>query len=207
MADCTLVARSSSHFSRVARIYASELAVAHEFEPVFDLNELDAQTYADNPLLRVPNLKSPTGTWFGTLNVCRELARRGAATGRLLWPEDSTNALAANAHEVTLDAMNTGVVIVTAKMAGLGDDATFLQKPRTRLAAAIHWLESNLDAATATLPERQLSFLEVSSFCLLTHLEFRGLGSLDACPTLRAFCEAFGRRPAAQATPFHFDRR
>ena len=101
--------------------------------------------------------------------------------------------------------MNTGVVIVMARVSGHADDLPLLEKPFARLAGALAWLEANLDAVLASLPERRLSFLEVSAFCLLTHLEFRELGRLDAHPKLRAFCELFGARTSAHKTTYHFD--
>ena len=71
-----IVGRSSSHFSRTARIFALELGVPHTFRPVFDILALEAENYADNPALKVPILVLPDGPMFGTENICRELARR-----------------------------------------------------------------------------------------------------------------------------------
>lgn len=201
-----LVARSSSHFSRIARIYAAELEVPCAFEPVFDINSTEAGAFADNPLLRVPSLRTPEGTWFGSQNVCRELARRSSRRARLVWPEDLLHPLGGNAQEVVTDAMATGVVIITARLAKASDDSPMLAKPFARFAGALDWLEANLDAALATQPSGDLSFLEVSAFCFLSHLGFRGLGTLDDRPRLRAFAERFGDRASARATPFRFDQ-
>lgn len=202
----TLVARSSSHFSRIARIYAAELEVPCTFEPVFDITSTRSDVFADNPLLRVPSLRTPEGTWFGSLGVCRALARRSARALRLVWPEDLTVPLSSNAQEVVTDAMNTGVVIVTSRILKVPDDDPALTKPFARLNGAIDWLEANLDAALAAQPRGDLTFLEVSAFCFLTHLGFRGLGTIDPHPQLRAFCDRFGDRAAARATPYHFDQ-
>ena len=202
----TLIARSSSHFSRIARIYAAELAVPCTFQPVFDINATDAGTFADNPLLRVPSLRTSEGTWFGSLNVCRALARLSSRSLRLVWPEDLTPPVAANAQEIVTDAMGTGVIIITSRLTGTSDETPALRKPFARLAGALAWLESNLDAALDAQPRGgELSFLEVSAFCFLTHLPFRGLGSLDTYPKLRAFVARFDGRPSAQATPYRFD--
>jgi glutathione S-transferase len=203
----TLIARSSSHFSRIARIYAAELAVPCTFQPVFDINATDAGVFADNPLLRVPSLRTPEGTWFGSLNVCRALARISPPQLRLIWPEDLTHVLAANAQEIVTDAMGTGVVIITSRLTGTADDDPALRKPLARLSGALAWLEANLEAAFAAQPRGgDLSFLEVSSFCFLTHLAFRGLGTLEGYPRLRAFTARFDERPSAQATPYRFDQ-
>jgi hypothetical protein len=48
MNDLVLVGRSSSHFTRVARIFALDLGVPHVFRPVLDMTSTDPATYADN---------------------------------------------------------------------------------------------------------------------------------------------------------------
>jgi glutathione S-transferase len=201
----TLIGRSSSHFTRVTRIFAAELGVKCGFEPVLDIQSTDPQTF-DNPLLTVPSLRTPEGTWFGSLPICRELARRSLSSVPLVWPEDHVEPLSSNAQEVTTSAMTAGVSVIMARGAGLGDDHALLVKPRARLQAAIDWLEEHLDSVFATLPEKRLSFLEVSTYCFLTHLGLRELGSIANRPRLTAFCEAFGARPSAVQTPYFFDQ-
>jgi glutathione S-transferase len=202
----TLVGRSSSHYTRIVSIFAAELGVNCGFEPVFDIKSTDAQRFGNNPMLRVPSLRTPEGTWFGSINACRELARRSTSDVPIVWPEDVTVPLGANAQEITTDAMSTGVVIVMARGSGQKDDAPLLEKPFARLRGAVAWLEANLEAALATLPERRLSFLEVSSYCFLTHLEFRELLRVHANPRLRAFCARFGERSSALSTAYRFDQ-
>jgi glutathione S-transferase len=201
----TLVGRSSSHFTRIVRIYAVELGSSLAFEPVLELMSPDAEKFGGNPLLTVPSLRTPEGTWYGALNCCRVLARQAPASDGLLWPEDMLTLLSANAQEVTLSAMNAGVPIIMGRSAKLTDDHPTLIKPLARLRGAIRWLDEHLDAALADLPPRRISFLEISAFSLLTHLSFRGLGTLDAAPRLAAFCSAFAERPSARATEYRFD--
>jgi glutathione S-transferase len=202
----TLIGRSSSHFTRVARIYALELDVPCDFSPVFELGSTSVQVFGDNPSLRVPSLCTPEGTWFGSLNVCRELARRSARDAPLVWPEDLAQPLSANAQELTLEGMAAEVTVIMGRLGGLTDEHAALEKPFARLRGAATWLDTHLDAALAELPERRLSFLEVTVFCFATHLEARGLFSLDTVPRLRAFATAFGARPSAERTPYRFDQ-
>ena len=84
----TIVGRSGSHFTRVARMFARELGMAHDFRPVGDLLSLDVAEYAGNPALKRPILEGPGGTRFGTLNICRELSRRATSELHIVWPED-----------------------------------------------------------------------------------------------------------------------
>jgi glutathione S-transferase len=202
----TLVGRSSSHFTRVTRVMAAELGVAHEFQVVKDLRSLEASDYADNPALRLPILKSPRGTWFGALCICRELARHAPEGRRVVWPEELTQALTSNVQELTLQAMASEVTLIMAELAGTPATDAQVIKLGLGLRNMLGFLDQNVDAALARLPrERDTSFLEVTLFCLLRHLEFRKLLDTSGWHALGAFAERFELRASAQATPYRFD--
>lgn len=195
-----LVGRSSSHFTRLTRIFARELGVPHELRIVTDLRALDPAAYHGNPALRLPTLLAPSGTWFGSLNICRELARLGRPL-RVVWPEQLPGAVTANAQELTLQAMATEVELI------MNDAPTskLVEKRRESLLGALTWLDEHLAAALSALPERDLSYLEVALYCLLTHLEFRQVLSTEPFRNLLAFEATFGERESARATSFRFD--
>jgi glutathione S-transferase len=204
----TIVGRSGSHFTRVTRMFARELGVAHGFLPIMDLLSLDAATYAGNPALKLPILEGPGGTRFGALPICRELARHAASQPRIVWPEDQLDALSCNALELTLQGMATEVVLIMQKAAGGNPDSNprHAMKLRASLERSVDWLDANVDAALAALPERRdLSFLEVSLFCFASHLPWREVLSLDAHENLRRFCAEFGKRASAIETPYRVD--
>lgn len=69
-----LTGRSSSHLTRVARIFAHELDVPVEFGVVQDLTSLDAAVYGAHPALKIPTLHTGDAAVFGTDNICRKLA-------------------------------------------------------------------------------------------------------------------------------------
>jgi hypothetical protein len=74
------------------------------------------------------------------------------------------------------------------------------------LSNVMSWLEKNTTRTLALLPEdRDLSYLEVTLFCLVTHLEFRKLLSTKPYPALNRFCEQFATRPSAHETNYRFD--
>src|SRR5262245_63413144 len=120
MTNLVLIGRSSSHFTRIPRIFAHELGVRYEFRPVYEIASRDAETFAGNPTLRVPSLRSESGTWFGSLNVCRELVRHATAPRDIVWPEALDGVTAANAQEIVLDTMAAEVTVVMARAAKLG---------------------------------------------------------------------------------------
>jgi hypothetical protein len=201
-----LFGRSSSHFTRVTRIFACELEVACEFRVVADLLSRDPGDYGGNPALTMPTLHTAEGSWFGALNVCRVLSRLSEKNLRLVWPEALSSPLLVNAQELTLHAMSTEVALILSKLAHREADTAHQTKMRESLSNALSWLDSNADEAILSLPsDRDLSYLEVSLFCLVTHLEFRELLPVAHYQNLTAFCQRFSERSCSRATPYHFD--
>lgn len=202
-AGIILVGRSGSHFTRTARIFADELGVPYEFQIVRDLLATAEGDYGGNPTLRLPVLRTPAGDWFGTLNICRELARRAALTRHVVWPEQLDTPLLANAQELVLQAMATEVELI---MSGQRAAPTpHLDKRRASLEASVRWLDDHVSAIVAALPDRDLSFLEVTLFCLIEHLPFRQIMPLAPFQDLTTFATTFAQRPSARRTPFAFD--
>ncbi len=202
MTDLVLVGRSSSHFTRVTRVFALELGVTHTFRPVFDITSPDPATYAGNPALKVPVLVDADGPLFGTENICRELARRAEARSRVVLRGDVTARLVENAEEMTLHVMSANVSLITAKMAGGGAPPKVQRSMENGLA----YLNDNLDRVLDALPaDRALSFLEVALFCAVTHLPFRLGMDITGHERLTAFCDRFGERESARRTEYRFD--
>jgi glutathione S-transferase len=84
-------------------------------------------------------------------------------------------------------------------------DNLYFTKGRHGFEGALQWLEANLTAVRAALPEHDVSVLEVALFCVLEHIAFRETVPLSPYPTLRAFAAAFRERPSAVATPYQLD--
>jgi glutathione S-transferase len=204
--EVILFGRSSSHFTRVTRIFASELGVAYAFRPVPSLMSLDESDYGGNPALKLPVFSLNGEVWFGASNICRVLARLSATARRVVWPEAASLALVANAQELTLQAMSTEVTLIMAQLGDAGAGSAHVIKLRRSLVDSLAWLDTNIEGALAALPaERELSFLEVTLFCLITHLEFREVLPVETYPALVAFEARFGTRQAAADTAYHFD--
>lgn len=199
-----IVGRSSSHFTRVLRIFAEECGVAYDFQVVSSLLATDPADYGGNPGLRLPNLVIPEGTVFGSLPGCRLLSTRCEAPPKMVWPEETPAFLAANALELTVQAMSTEVALIMVTQTD-GGASRYADKLRAALVGMIGWLEQHLSDALRTLPERDLSYLELSLFCLIEHLEFRDVMSLAPYRSLADFRARFAQRPSALATPFEFD--
>jgi glutathione S-transferase len=205
-AELTIVGRSSSSFTRVARIFAAEVGVPCELEVVRDLNSLELESYGGNPALKVPSLRTPRGTWFGALNICRELARVSERKLRIVWPEALEQPLLANMQELVLHAMATEVGLIMSNVPDVTTESAHRLKMGRSLHNTLSWLDAHVEAALAALPsERELSYLETCLFCLVKHLDFRKVLSPAPYGALTTFCERFSTRSACRETEFRFD--
>ena len=195
--------RSSSHFTRAARIFAVELGVPLDFRPVLDLTALDPSGYAGNPALKVPVLVDEQGSLFGAESICRALlSRSGKATTSVIMRGDVPERVVANAEELTLHVMSSEVSLLMAQAAG----NVAPPKVMPSLHNSLRYLDETVGVALAALPsDRLLSFLEVTLFCVVTHLEFREVVDVLPFHALRDFCLHFGERKSAKATPYRFD--
>ncbi len=199
----TLVGRSSSHFTRTARMFALDLDVPVTFRPVLDMTVLDPGTYGENPALKVPVLIDEAGALFGTENICRELARRSGRRSEVVLRGDLDDRLVVNAEEMILHAMQTDVILVTL---GLGETGGPPPKLRRSLENALGYLDAHLDGLLAALPPRRaVSFCETALYALLTHLPWRKVLAVDAFARLQAFGARYGQRASARATEYRFD--
>jgi glutathione S-transferase len=197
------VGRSSSHFTRVTRIFAHELGVPHDFRPVLDLTTLDPSAYAQNPALKIPVWVDEQGSLFGAENICHALRRRSEKTAPsvILRGEHPARAVA-NAEELTLHVMSCGVSLIMAKAAGSAAPPKVLPS----LQNSLLYLDETLATTLLALPStRLLSFFEVALFCVVTHLKFRDIFDASEFRQLQDFCLTFAERDSAKATPYHFD--
>ena len=206
MAELTLIGRRSSHYSRTVRIFAAELGVEYRLTPVIDLMSLDAQTFAENPALKLPVLRAGNDYIYGTLNICRVIAQSSAAPRRIGWPESFNTPLLMNAHELLAHAMATEVEIVMHEVVAHRPPDTASRKRRTSLLNCLTWLDKELRSIRSAFDGYDLSYFEVGLFCLLEHIPFLNPMDLSAMPTLLAFVEEFGARESARATPYQFDK-
>lgn len=201
-----ITGRSSSHFTRLVRVFAQELGVVCQFAPVYDLASLDMRDYAGNPALKLPVLTIGGATVFGAENICRVLAGSAPEHRRVVWPEDVRDLQARNAQELVWHAMQAQVQLgFGVQVAKLPADNIYFAKAAVGLRHALQWLDEKLQAVIDTLPPRDLSMLEVSLFCLVEHLAFRATVPLESYGQLTAFAREFGKRASARNTAYLFD--
>ena len=206
MSSICIVGRSSSHFTRLVRIFALELGVVSEFAPVYDLSLLDARDYAGNPALKLPVLKMGDEVIFGAENICRALADAAPEHRRITWPEEVRGVQARNAQELVWHAMQAQVQLgFGTQIAMLPAESVYFVKADTGLRNVLEWLDERVGPIMDALPPRDLSMLEASLFCLIEHLAFRTTVPLTPYDRLTTFARTFGKRVSAQQTPYMFD--
>ncbi len=201
-----IIGRSSSHFTRVTRIFAEELAVPYELTPVPDMTSLDPQSYAGNPALKLPILKRDRSVVFGAQNVCRELAELTSLPKRIVWTEERRDDELRNAQELVWHAMAAQAQIVFGTLiAKLPADNLYFVKALAGFKNSLEWLERRWVSLRASLPPSDISMLEVTLFCLIEHIAFRETLPLRPYPQLVSFSREFSSRSSAQRTPYRFD--
>jgi glutathione S-transferase len=187
-------------------MFAEELGIAYELEPIYDMTVIDPGVYGGNPALKLPSLRRGESLLFGAQNICRALAEHSGPTLRILWPEALRDDLSRNAQELVWHAMGAQVQLVFGTMvAKLPADNVYFAKSRAGLEHSLHWLDQHATQILGSLPARDLSLLEVSLFCLLEHLAFRVTVPLAPYRALIGFSETFSARPSAQHTRYRFD--
>jgi glutathione S-transferase len=201
-----IVGRSSSHFTRVPLIFAHELSVPFEFVPIYDMTPIGPEVYANNPALKLPILRRDDSTVFGAQNICRVIAETSSQSARIVWPEILHDDMSRNAQELVTHCMSAQVQFAFGIAVNkLPADNLYFVKARAGMEGALAWLDSNLSNALEKLPPRDLSFFEVSLFCLVDHLRFRQTVELHPYTELERFTDQFAQRPSAQKTPYRFD--
>ncbi len=206
MRTVRIIGRSSSHFTRVTRIFAAELGVAYELQPVYDMSSLDPATYGGHPAMKLPNMLIDGRTVFGMQNICRALARIAPRRATIIWPETIDDDLLANAQELVLHSMATQVQIVMGTIvAKLPASNPFFSKLQTGFASCLAWLDRELPSVLQALPPRDLSLFEVTLYCLIDHLRLRPTVSLEPYAQLGRFREHYGMRESVRQTPYVFD--
>lgn len=207
-----IIGRRSSLFTRVTLMFAHELQVPCDYEPIPDMTRLDAAAYAGNPALKLPILRLGDDTLFGAQNICRALAEKAGARGlaaRITWPEDARSSLARNAHELLWNAMTAQVICVMGTQVGdLPAQHPFFAKTREGFEQSLRWLDAHADEVIAGLPPgRTTSLFEIALFCLIEHLAtVRATLPVAGFTRLAAFTAHMATRPSAAATAYRFDQ-
>ncbi|WAS90022.1 glutathione S-transferase family protein [Nannocystis punicea] len=207
MSDVQIIGRSSSHFTRLTRIFAHELGVPFELVPIHDMTVVDPELYAGNPALKLPTLRRGGSLVFGAENICRALAELADPGRRVVWPEELRSDLARNAHELVRHCMAAQVQLVFGPVVcELPVDNLYFTKARQGFEGALRWLDDRLAIVLDALPSpRDLSLFEASLFCVVDHLSFRSTLPVEPYPSLARFTEGFAARPSAQRTEYRFD--
>ena len=115
--EVTLVGRSSSHFTRTARVFALELGVPHAFRAVLDMMTLEPGAYARTRPSRCRCWWTRRGRSSGPRTSPRARAAPSGHGDRVVLRGDVAARLVANAEELILHAMGAEVTLITLGLA------------------------------------------------------------------------------------------
>lgn len=196
-----LYGRQDSHYTRLVRVLAAELGIDLPMHPVHGLMRQDPANFGGHPALRLPVLRIGEDGIYGSLNICRVIARAAGREADVAWPQDSCDPLLLNAHELVANAMAMHLELVMHEVVDRRPPDITSTKRHAGLVGSLQWLDERLAAIRASLPPGCVSVFEVSLFCLLEHLPFRGHIDVADFAALANFVREFGARPSALATP------
>ncbi len=199
----TIVGRSSSHFTRLTRIFAAELGVPYSFRVVKDLLDRELATYGGNPALRIPVLMLDGQNYFGSLNICRRFSEMSPHVS-IEWPEDLAQVEDRNACEVVLQAMSTGVSQIMASRGGVERTSPYCVKLQESLDGSLRWLESYVGRRSAD-SRFDVRYLDMALLCLVSHLVFKDSIDLTKLPEIRAFVGSASSRQSVKETAYCYD--
>ena len=207
MSTMQIVGRSSSHFTRLVRLFAAELSIPYELVVVYDMTALGPEVYGSNPALKQPILRRNGGVLFGAQNICRAIAEMSERKPAIVWPEDLRDELSRNAQELVWHCMQTQVQLVMGNLVGkLPAENVYFSKARAGMEHSLKWLDAHLADALNALPrQRDLSTFEASLFCLFDHLIFRQTIPAEPYRELANFAREFVQRESAQKTAYRMD--
>jgi glutathione S-transferase len=210
MSPLQIIGRRSSLFTRMPLLFAEELRVPYELVPVYDMTALGPEVYAGNPALKLPILRQEGRVLFGSQNICRALwelrDRQGAVPKRVVWPENLPDDRSRNAQELVWHCMNTQVQLIMGTMVNqLPPENPFFAKARASFEGSLRWLDAQLASLPRAPGSEDLELFDISLYCLIDHLVFRGTLPLEPYPALARFRDVFSQRASAQRTTYRYD--
>lgn len=177
-----------SHFTRKIRILLAELGVAYDRVWSPGVMGVDARSYGDNPMLRVPVLVDGDLVLHDSEHIARYLVRHGDPLG-----VNSVAVADLNQLAVANAIMANEVVLILAERGGLKDlSSSYFAKLRTAIADGLAWLDRTVDGDAFT-------WKEIATICMWDHVAHYGLVPLGY-PRLAAHVAQFAARPSVAST-------
>ena len=205
-----MTGRSSSHYTRVARMAAHHLEVEFEFAVVDDLLALTPHTFAGHPGLKIPVLHVGDVAIWGTEAICGHLRRlSGAPAQVLVMPAQIDDHVVSNAQELVWQAMQAQVQWRLGVSIGkLPPDHAYFRKVQASIEGILAWLDARVVDLLERLPApREASVFELTTFALVDHLRFCPTVDVRRYAQLCQFADRWANRPEARLTPYAFDRQ
>jgi glutathione S-transferase len=183
-----------SHFTRKVRILLAELGVQYEQIWLPSVMAASSESYAGNPLMRVPTLVDGDNLLFDSDHIARYLV--GIYDPSDWFGVRSDEPMALNRLAVTNGIMSNGVTLILAKRGGLEDvdSVVYLRKLRVALEGGLVWLDTSIAA------DAPMTWGDITLICMWQHLEHYKLVDLAAYKRIAARVAQFATRPSIIST-------
>jgi len=183
-----------SHFTRKIRLLAAELAIPLDFVRERTVMSTSPESYASNPLMRVPTLVDGDVTLIESDHIARYLVARFDPADRLGVRSEAVEDL--NRLAVLNGVMANEVTPILSKRGGLDiAGIVYFDKLLAAIDSGLRWLDGRIDPDAAAFDYR-----DVALVCAWQHLAHYGLRPLEPYRRLAARVARFAERPSVAST-------
>ena len=185
-----------SHFTRKIRILLAELGVDFDFVRASSVLATSPESYAGNPLMRVPTLVHGETTVIDSDHIARYLVTTFDPNDTLRVRSERVPDM--NRLAVVSGIMNNVVVLILARRGGLADieKVAYFRKLTTAIDTALTWLDGDADP-----DDESFDYRDVATICMWQHLEHYALvPDLARHGRLAARVSRFAARPSVTST-------
>lgn len=183
-----------SHFTRKVRILLAELGVQYKQVWVPGVLALSPETFANNPLMRVPTLVDGDRIVIDSDHIARYLV--GIYDQSDWFAVRSDDAMAMNRLAVTNGIMANEVVLILAKRGGVEDieSVAYFRKLLAAITNGLVWLDD------AIAPDAPMTWPDIALVSMWNHLEHYKIVGIDPYKRIAARVAQFAARPSIMST-------
>jgi glutathione S-transferase len=185
-----------SHFTRKVRIVLAELGIEYDFVRTPGVLATSAESYGNNPLMRVPALVLGGATVIDSDHIARHLVGLHDPGDRLGIRSERVRDI--NRLATLSGIMNNEVVLILARRGG-GltdlDGVAYFRKLAKAIDSALAWLDTDTDV------DAPFDYRDIALVCMWQHVQhYELVHDLETHTRLAARVARFAERPSVSST-------